>query len=74
MADKEGESGGLPVRAVFAALAFGSLLAGLVIHLLRDQLGIPTDTARMIVLVFLAVGVADALLVYFWESIVGRRE
>jgi len=74
MADKEGESGAFPVRALFAALALGSLFTGLVIHLLQEQLGIPADTARMIVIVFMAVGIADALMVYFWDSIFGRRE
>ncbi len=74
MAGEEGESGTFPVRAVFAALAFGSLTTGLIIHLLQEQLGIPADTAQMIVIVFIVVGIADALLVYFWDSIFGRRD
>ena len=42
------------VKAMLAALAFGSLLAGAAIYLLRETLGIPDDTARMVALVFVA--------------------
>jgi hypothetical protein len=73
MADEERGSGTLAVKALFAALALGSVLAGLLIHLLQQQLGIPSDTARTIAIVFIAVGAADALLLYFWDATFGRR-
>jgi hypothetical protein len=61
------------VKSAFAALALGSILAGLVVYLLQAQLGIPQDTARIVSTAFLLVGIADLALVYFWDRIFKRR-
>ena len=55
------------VRALFAALALGSVLAGFAIYLLQEQLGIPPETARYVTTVFVALGVIDALILYCWD-------
>ena len=55
------------VKALFAALALGSVLAGFAIYLLQAQLGIPPETARTVTTVFVAVGVVDALVLYLWD-------
>jgi hypothetical protein len=60
------------VKTMLAALAFGSLLAGAAIYLLRETLGIPDDTARMVALVFVLVAVVDGLMIIFWNRIFKR--
>jgi hypothetical protein len=55
------------VKAWFAALALGSVLAGFAVYLLQAQLGIPPETARNVTTVFVVVGVVDALVLYFWD-------
>ena len=60
------------VKALFAALALGSVLAGFMVYLLQDQLGIPSDTARYITTVFVALGVVDALILYVWDRYTKR--
>ena len=59
-------------KAMFAALALGSILAGLAVYLLQAQFGIPEDTAQFIAITFIVVGVGDAALLYFWDSIFKR--
>jgi hypothetical protein len=59
-------------KAVFAALAFASVLAGLGIYLLQARLGIDGDTARLISTAFLVVGIGDTLLLCFWERLFKR--
>ena len=60
------------VKAVFAALALGSLLIGLAFYLLQAQLGIAEDTARTLALVFILVGVADTAVLFLWDRLFGR--
>ncbi len=60
------------VKAMLAALAFGSLLAGAAIYVFRQSLGIPDDTARMVALVFVLVAVVDGLMIIFWDRIFKR--
>lgn len=55
------------VKALFAALALGSVLAGFMVYLLQEQLGIPPDTARFVTTVFVVLGVIDALILYLWD-------
>jgi hypothetical protein len=55
------------VKALFAALALGSVLAGFMVYLLQGQLGIPSETARNVTTVFVVVGVVDALILYVWD-------
>ncbi len=77
MSQSGGEDGvqhGSGVKSIFAAMALGSILAGLIVYLLQTQLGIPEDTARIVSTVFLVVGIADLALLYFWDRIFkGRR-
>lgn len=61
------------VKSAFAAMALGSILAGLVVYLLQTRLGIPEDTARLVSTAFLIVGIADLALLYFWDRIFRRR-
>jgi len=60
-------------RAVFAAMALACVLAGLAIHLLQERLGIPPDTARLVSSTFLLVGIADTLVLTFWDRIFKHR-
>ena len=60
------------VKQMFAALACGALLAAAAVYLLRETLGIPDDTARMVAVVFALVAVADGLVLYFWDRIFKR--
>jgi TRAP-type C4-dicarboxylate transport system permease small subunit len=60
------------VKALFAALALGSVLAGFMVYLLQDQLGIPSDTARYITTVFVVLGVVDAVVLYLWDRYTKR--
>lgn len=60
------------VKALFAALAFGSVLAGFIVYLLQERLGIPSDTARFITTVFVVLGVVDALILYLWDRYTKR--
>lgn len=59
-------------KAIFAALALGSVLAGLAIYLLQAPLGIPAETAQFIAITFIVVGIADAVLLYFWDRLFRR--
>jgi hypothetical protein len=59
-------------RSLFAALALGSVLAGLAVYLLQAPLGIPPDTAQFIALAFIGVGIADVAVLYFWDRIFKR--
>ena len=60
------------VKALFAALALGSVLAGFAIYLLQAQLGIPPETARNVTTVFVALGVVDAIILYLWDRYTRR--
>lgn len=62
------------IKAVFAALALASVLAGLAIYLLRARLGIDEETAGLVSGAFLIVGIADTLLLYLWDRIFKRRQ
>jgi hypothetical protein len=61
------------VRRVIGVLAFLFVLAGLAVYLLQGWLGIAADTARLVSSALLLVGIADTLVLYFWNRIVGRR-
>ena len=74
MADNRQSPDGLSVKAMFAALALGSVLAGLIVYVFRESLGIPDDTAQTIAIVFIAVAIADIALLLFWDSLFKRRD
>jgi hypothetical protein len=60
------------VRAGFGMMALSSVLLGLFLYLFQDDLGISADTARLISSVFLIAGIADTLVLYFWDRIFKR--
>jgi hypothetical protein len=60
------------VKAAFAALATGSLIAAALLYVLRGVLGIPDDTARLISTVLVLAAVADVLVLHFWDRIFKR--
>ncbi len=74
MTNRKTDPNTLSVKGVFAALALGSVLAGLAIYLLQAQLGIPAETARFIAATFILVGIADALVLYLWDRIFKRGD
>jgi len=74
MADNRQSPDGLSVKAMFAALALGSVLAGLIVYVFRESLGIPDDTAQTIAIVFIAVAIADIALLLFWDTLFKRRD
>ena len=59
-------------KVLFGAVALGSLMAGLTLHLMQAQFGIGEDTARILSLVFILVGVADVLVLFLWDRIFSR--
>lgn len=61
-------------RHRIAKLAFGgaaivSVLVGLLIYMFAEDVGLDTDMAQWVALVFLAVGAADYLVLLFWDRI-----
>jgi hypothetical protein len=58
-------------KAVFGVMALGSVVAGLLLYLFHDAIGIDADTARIIATAFLIVGIADTVLL--WDRIFKRR-
>lgn len=59
-------------KAAFAAMALLTVLAGLVLYLLRAELGVGEDTARLVSTAFILVGIADTVVLYFWDRIFKR--
>jgi TRAP-type C4-dicarboxylate transport system permease small subunit len=62
------------VKAAFAAMALVSVLTGLGIYLLQERIGISEETARLVSTAFIAVGIADTVILYFWDHIFKRRK
>ena len=60
-------------KAAFAAMALLFVMAGLALYLLQERLGIGEDTARLVSTAFLLVGIADTLVLYFWDRVFKRR-
>ncbi|MGI9384515.1 MAG: hypothetical protein ACR2PO_15295 [Methyloligellaceae bacterium] len=68
------ERGGSRDHHRIAKLAFGgtaiiSVLIGLLIYVFAEHVGLEPDMAQWVALVFLGVGVADYLLLWFWDRI-----
>ena len=60
-------------RLAFGGMALLAMLAGLVIWQFSGALGLQEDTARLIAMVFIIVGIGDVLVVYFWDRLFGQR-
>lgn len=67
------ETGERRAKTAFAAMALLSVLAGLLLYLLQGRLGITEDTARLVSTTFLAVGIADTLVLLFWDRLFKRQ-
>ena len=69
-----GQSQSRLLRVIFGALALVSVVAGLLLYLFADRLGLNQDTAEIIAIAFLIAGVGDAVVLHYWERIFpGRR-
>ncbi len=60
------------VQIVFAVLALLSLIAALTVSLRGVEFGLPENSVHTIALAFLAVGIADTILLFVWERIFQR--
>jgi hypothetical protein len=60
-------------KVVFAGMALGSVLTGLMVYLFHAAIGIGAETAQIISTAFLIVGIADTLVLYLWDRIFKRR-
>jgi hypothetical protein len=60
-------------RTVMIILAIGTVSAGLGLYLVHDQLRLTLDEARDVGSVFLLAGMADTLVLYYWDRIFGTK-
>lgn len=66
-------SQGRLVRVAFGIMALASVLLGLAVWQLAERMGLPEASARIIASAFIVAGIADALVLYFWERLFGPR-
>lgn len=62
------------VQVALGVLALGSILFGLTVYALANQLGLPEETAKLIASAFLIAASLDALVLYGWERLFGRHQ
>jgi phosphate/sulfate permease len=62
------------VQVVFAVLALFSLAAAIAVSWRGVEFGLPESSASTIALAFLLVGIADTVLVFYWERLYKRLE
>ncbi len=60
------------VKAAFAGAALVSVLAGLLLYVFADSVGLDGDTAELVAIAFLAVGAVDVLLLGLWDRLFRR--
>lgn len=61
------------IQAAFGIMALVSVLAGLALWQLADTLHLPESTARAIATAFIVAGVADTLVLFFWDRLFGGK-
>lgn len=61
------------LQIAFGTFALASVLLGLALYHLGDALGVPPDRAHAVARAFIAAGVVDALVLLFWDRLLGRR-
>jgi len=61
------------IKAILGVTALGTLLTGFVLYLFSDAFGIDPDTASLMAIIFLTVGVLDYLVLVFWDRIFPPR-
>lgn len=59
-------------RYIMLFLAVTTVLAGIALLPLRDLVRLDDDQARHVGSAFLAAGLADSLILYFWDWIFGK--
>lgn len=59
-------------KVIFAVMALASVLVGLMLYVLQDQIGIAEDTARLMSTAFIVVGIADTIVLLLWDRIFNR--
>lgn len=59
-------------RYIMIFLAVTTVLAGAALLPLHDLASLTEDQARRVGSAFLAAGIADSLILYFWDSIFGK--
>lgn len=57
------------VKIGFGVMAIVSVLAGLFIYLFAAQLGLDPETAQIVAIAFLIVGLVDYLALRFWDRL-----
>ena len=62
------------IKSTFAFAALISVLIGLGLYISAEALGIDDQAARWIALAFLAAGLADYLLLRYWDKIFKKRD
>lgn len=62
------------VKVAFAAMALVSVLTGLGLYLFQARIGISEETAQLVSSAFIVVGIADTVILYFWDHIFKRRQ
>jgi hypothetical protein len=61
------------IRLAFGGMALISILAGLVIWNFAAAFGLENDTARLIAVAFIVVGIGDYLILHFWDRLFKDR-
>jgi TRAP-type C4-dicarboxylate transport system permease small subunit len=59
-------------KVIFGIMALASVLLGLMLYVLQDQIGIAEDTARLMSTAFIVVGIADTIVLLLWDRIFNR--
>jgi len=61
-------------KLVFGIFALIMVVLGLGIYIFSNELGIESDTAKLIAMAFLIAGAIDYLILHFWDRIYDRFE
>lgn len=60
-------------KIAFGVMSIICLGAGLIFYLFADDLGMDPDTARFVAIAFLAAGIADYIVLRFWDRLMKKR-
>jgi hypothetical protein len=60
-------------RTVMIILAVGTVCTGIALYAFHDWLRLTAAEARDVATVFILAGMADTLILYFWDRIFGKR-
>ena len=65
---------GRAVKIAFGLMALVSVALGLALWQLSARIGLPDATARILATAFIVAGIADALVLYFWDRLFPVRD